>query len=104
MCSSPARAGSAIPARYVSGYLVRPDAASQDASHAWAESYVPDLGWVAFDAANDTCTDERYVRVAVGFDYQSAAPVRGARVGFGSETLSVSLKIGQAQRQSQSQN
>ncbi|MGA2794925.1 MAG: transglutaminase family protein [Roseiarcus sp.] len=93
-----------VPARYVSGYLVRPDAGSQDASHAWAESYVPDLGWVAFDAANDTCTDERYVRVAIGFDYQSAAPVRGARAGVGSETLSVSLRIGQTQRQSQSQN
>jgi transglutaminase-like putative cysteine protease len=96
-----------LPARYVSGYLVRPDAESQDAldaSHAWAECYVPDLGWVAFDAANDACADERYVRVAVGFDYQSAAPVRGARAGFGSDTLSMSLKIGQAHRQSQSQN
>lgn len=93
-----------IPARYVSGYLVRPDGASQDAGHAWAESHVPDLGWVAFDPANDTCTDERYVRVAVGFDYQSAAPVRGARAGVGSETLNVSLRISQAQRQSQSQS
>lgn len=93
-----------IPARYVSGYLVRPDGVSQDAGHAWAESYVPDLGWVAFDPANDTCTDERYVRVAVGFDYQSAAPVRSARAGGGSETLNVSLRISQAQRQSQSQS
>jgi transglutaminase-like putative cysteine protease len=93
-----------MPARYVSGYLVRPDADSQDAGHAWAESYVPGLGWVAFDAANDVCADERYVRVAIGFDYQSAAPVRGARAGFGSETLSMSLKIGQAYRQGQTQN
>ncbi len=92
-----------IPSRYVSGYLARPDGALQSAGHAWAESYVADLGWVAFDATNDTCTDEHYVRVAVGFDYQSAAPVRGARAGFGSETLNVSLKIGEAQ-QSQSQS
>ena len=93
-----------IPSRYVSGYLVRPDGASQNAGHAWAESHVPDLGWVAFDAANDTCTNEHYVRVAVGFDSQSAAPVRGARAGYGSETLNVSLRIGEALRQSQSQN
>ena len=92
-----------IPSRYVSGYLVRPDGADQSAGHAWAECHVPDLGWVAFDSANDTCTDEHYVRVAVGFDYQSAAPVRGARAGYGNETLSVSLKIGEAQRQSQGQ-
>ncbi len=93
-----------MPARYVSGYFVRPDADSPDAGHAWAESYVPGLGWVAFDAANDVCADERYVRVAVGFDYQSAAPVRGARAGFGSETLSMSLRIGHAHRQGQSQS
>ncbi len=93
-----------IPSRYVSGYLVRPDGSSQDAGHAWAESYVPDLGWVAFDAANDTCTDEHYVRVAIGFDYQSAAPVRGARAGFGSETLNVSLNVAPTQLQSQNQS
>jgi transglutaminase-like putative cysteine protease len=93
-----------IPSRYVSGYLVRPDGASQSAGHAWAESYVPDLGWVAFDAANDTCADEHYVRVAAGFDYQSAAPVRGARAGFGSETLAVTLNIAPAQWQSQNQS
>jgi transglutaminase-like putative cysteine protease len=93
-----------IPSRYVSGYLVRPDGASQNAGHAWAESYVPDLGWVAFDAANDTCADEHYVRVAAGFDYQSAAPVRGARAGFGSETLAVTLNIAPAQWQSQNQS
>ncbi len=90
-----------MPARFVSGYFVRPDADAQDAGHAWAESYAPGLGWVAFDAANDVCADERYVRVAVGFDYQSAAPVRGARAGFGGETLSTSARIGQAHRQSQ---
>jgi transglutaminase-like putative cysteine protease len=93
-----------IPSRYVSGYLVRPDGALQSAGHAWAESYVPDLGWVAFDAANDTCTDEHYVRVAVGFDYQSAAPVRGARAGFGVEALNVSLSIAPAQWQGQNQS
>jgi transglutaminase-like putative cysteine protease len=94
-----------IPARYVSGYLARPDGASQNAGHAWAEAYVPDLGWVAFDATNDTCTNEHYVRVAVGFDYQSAAPIRGARAGFGSEKLNVSLSIApSAQWQSQNQS
>jgi transglutaminase-like putative cysteine protease len=93
-----------IPSRYVSGYLVGPEGAAPQASHAWAESYVPNLGWVAFDAANDTCSDERYVRVAVGFDYQSAAPVRGARAGFGSETLDVALSVAPAQWQGQSQS
>jgi transglutaminase-like putative cysteine protease len=93
-----------IPSRYVSGYLLHPDGVAQSAGHAWAESHVPNLGWVAFDAANDTCADERYVRVAVGFDHQSAASVRGARAGFGGETLNVAVNVASAQWQSQSQS
>ncbi len=61
----------------------------QDAGHAWAEAYVPDLGWVAFDPANGTCTTDAYVRVAVGLDYLGAAPVRGTRYGGGDEAFAV---------------
>ena len=92
-----------IPSRYVSGYLVRDDGSSEGAAHGWAESHVPGLDWVAFDAAYATCTNERYVRVAVGFDGQSAAPIRSARAGYGGEALNVSLRIGEIQRQSHSQ-
>jgi transglutaminase-like putative cysteine protease len=43
-----------LPARYVSGYLFASDdpAESSEAAHAWAEAFVPDLGWVGFDVAN----------------------------------------------------
>src|SRR5262249_713246 len=42
-----------IPARYVSGYFLRIDGiTAQEAGHAWAEAYLPKLGWVAFDPAN----------------------------------------------------
>jgi transglutaminase-like putative cysteine protease len=80
-----------IPARYVSGHLARPEAEGQDAAHAWAEAFAPDLGWVAFDAANGVCADQSYLRVAVGLDYLDAAPMRGARRGGGEERLSVSV-------------
>jgi transglutaminase-like putative cysteine protease len=86
----------AIPARYVAGYLQLADGTiEQDAGHAWAEAFVPDLGWVAFDAANDLCANERYVRVAIGLDAAGAAPVRGMRHGPGAETLEVAIKVGQ---------
>lgn len=86
-----------VPARYVSGHLVREDGAvDQQAAHAWAEAYVEDLGWVGFDAANGVCPTDAYVRVAVGFDYLGASPVRGARYGGGGEQMTVKLRVADA--------
>lgn len=88
-----------VPARYVSGHLSRPEA--QLAAHAWAEAFVPDLGWVGFDPANRVCPDDSYLRVAVGLDYLEAAPVRGARRGGGLEQLDVVVHARDAARQRQ---
>jgi transglutaminase-like putative cysteine protease len=91
-----------IPARYVSGYFRRGDGvAEQDAGHAWAEAFVPDLGWIAFDPVNGICATDAYVRVAIGLDYLGAAPVRGTRYGGGAETLAVRIRVDQAAAQSQ---
>lgn len=81
-----------IAARYVSGHLARTRA--QDAAHAWAEAYVPYLGWVAFDPANAVCATDDYLRVATGLDYLDAAPVRGARRGGGMEAMQVAVQAG----------
>jgi transglutaminase-like putative cysteine protease len=86
-----------IPARYVSGYLRQlAGPADQDASHAWAEAYIPDLGWVGFDPTNGISPTDAYVRVAVGLDYLSAAPVRGARYGGFDEILGVRVRVDDA--------
>lgn len=87
-----------IPARYVSGYLWTPLDTPLNAQHAWAEAHVSGLGWVGFDVANGICPDDRYVRVAVGLDYASAAPVRGSRRGGGEEALEVQVEVGAAQQ------
>ncbi|WP_407189074.1 transglutaminase domain-containing protein [Bradyrhizobium centrosematis] len=102
-----ARAGG-VPARFVSGHFLRSDGLlHQEAGHAWAEAFVPDLGWVGFDPANSICATDAHVRVAIGLDYLGAAPVRGTRYGGGTETLDVTVKVEQAGRggpsQSQSQ-
>ena len=60
---------------------------------AWAEALAPDLGWVAFDCAHKVCPDARYVRVAVGFDFASAAPLRSSHSGAGVETVATALQI-----------
>ncbi len=92
-----------VPARYIGGHFFRSDGVTvQDAGHAWAEAYVENLGWVAFDPTHGMCANEAYVRVAVGLDYLGAAPVRGTRYGGAGETLKVAVHVEQAQRQSQS--
>jgi transglutaminase-like putative cysteine protease len=91
-----------IPARYVGGYFHRADGVvQQEAGHAWAEAFVPDIGWVGFDPANGISPTDQHVRVAVGLDFLGASPVRGARRGGGSEALSVTIHVAQAAGQMQ---
>ena len=84
-----------VPARYVSGYVV--DGAGEPASHAWAESFVPDLGWVSFDPSNRQSATEGYVRLAVAYDYSGAAPMIGVRTGGEGEKMSVKVQVVQLQ-------
>jgi transglutaminase-like putative cysteine protease len=94
----------AIPARYIGGHFHRDDGVTeQEAGHAWAEAFVPGLGWIAFDTANGLCATDAHVRVAVGLDYLGAAPVRGSRYGGGAETLDVAVRVNQVGGQTQSQ-
>jgi transglutaminase-like putative cysteine protease len=91
-----------IPARYVSGYFHRADGMNeQQAGHAWAEAYVDGLGWVGFDATNGVCPTDAHLRVAVGLDYLSAAPVRGSRIGGDGEGLDVRIRVEQGFTQRQ---
>lgn len=87
-----------LPARYVSGYLMMTDRVVQEASHAWAEVHVPDLGWVGFDPTHNICPDTAYVRIATGLDYAEAAPVTGTRFGRADERLSVAVSVQQMQQ------
>jgi transglutaminase-like putative cysteine protease len=83
-----------VPARYVTGYLVTGVGASSTAAHAWAEVFVPDLGWVGFDAANGQCPTGEYVRVAAGLDAFAVAPVKGTRRGgAGLERMRVEVRV-----------
>jgi len=84
-----------IPARYVAGYFCAGGDAAQERDHAWAEAFVPDLGWVGFDPAKGACPTEAYVRVAIGLDALGAALVRSRRYGAGDERLEVAVKMNQ---------
>jgi len=98
---SAARAMS-VPARYVVGYLLAQDTRLTE-THAWAEAYVPDIGWVGFDPANRLCPTDRYVRLGCGIDSADAAPIRGNVIGSPKERLSASVDISQTEGQTQTQ-
>ena len=87
-----------IPARYASGYIFRGVAGTlgADASHAWAEAYLPPFGWVAFDPTNERLVDDGFVLVALGRDYGDVSPTRGLYRGVEAATLSVAVAVGAA--------
>ncbi|MDR5754686.1 MULTISPECIES: transglutaminase family protein [unclassified Caballeronia] len=80
-----------VPARYVSGY-VEPGEVDRAASHAWVDVWLGD-GWVSVDVTHARFASARYCRLAVGRDYEAAAPVRGSRVGGKEERLSVHVSV-----------
>ena len=85
-----------IPARYVSGYLY--DTAEQtlraaNATHAWVECWLPQLGWMPFDPTNAKVDDENLITVAIGRDYRDVAPSRGITFGGGRSELTVGVDV-----------
>jgi transglutaminase-like putative cysteine protease len=84
-----------IPARFVAGYYRREGGAAAKTGHGWAEAFVPELGWVAFDPSCGFCPTDAHIRVAIGLDALGAAPARGVRYGIGSETLETAITVDQ---------
>jgi transglutaminase-like putative cysteine protease len=85
-----------IPARYVSGYFFAEESPNL-ASHAWID-FCSDLEngiWTSVDITHACLIDARHIRLAIGRDYYSAAPVKGVRSGGGGEELSASISIQQ---------
>ncbi|MCA9602613.1 MAG: transglutaminase family protein, partial [Myxococcales bacterium] len=86
------------PARYRVGYIwTRADHANQiqsQASHAWAELYLPWHGWIGFDPTNGCLAGLDHVRVAAGRNYVDATPTSGTvYTGGGMETLTVDVRV-----------
>ena len=82
-----------LPARYVSGYLRMHDRTEQEATHAWTEVFIENLGWTGFDVSNGISPTETHVRIAVGRDYSDAAPITGVVRGGGEESMRVAVDV-----------
>ncbi len=86
-----------IPCRYVSGYLFHEssahDRSESDATHAWVEAYLPEIGWVGFDPTNNLIAGERHIRTAIGRDYADVPPTKGVFKGISQSELSVGVQV-----------
>ncbi len=85
-----------IPARYVSGYLHSAQSSEQalnNATHAWVECRLPELGWVGFDPTNQHLAGTGNVCIAIGRDYRDVSPTRGVRQGGGATHLEIEVRM-----------
>jgi transglutaminase-like putative cysteine protease len=84
-----------IPARYVSGYICtsKNGMRGEGATHAWAEVYIPDYGWLGIDPTNNCIANETHVRLAVGRNFTDCSPVKGVYKGSYGHKLEVSVLV-----------
>jgi transglutaminase-like putative cysteine protease len=84
-----------IPARYVSGYICtyKNGLRGEGATHAWAEAYIPDYGWLGIDPTNNCIANETHVRLAVGRNFTDCSPVKGIYKGPSGHQLEVAVSV-----------
>lgn len=74
-------------ARFVTGYIHdrSPEGGAMASvvglTHAWAEVFIPNDGWVEFDPTNNLVADRQLLRVAVARVPEDASPVSGSYIG-----------------------
>jgi len=90
-----------IPARYRVGYIFTgsnyENTIQSDATHAWAEAYLPHIGWRGFDPTNGCLAGPDHIRVAVGRNYRDATPTAGTIFkGGAGELLTINVKVREA--------
>ncbi|MBN3519082.1 transglutaminase family protein [Algoriphagus lutimaris] len=88
-----------LSARYVSGYIEtlpppgKPKLIGSDASHAWIAIYIPEHGWVEFDATNNLLVNDKHIRVAVGRDFADVTPLKGIVYSGSEQEMKVSVDV-----------
>jgi transglutaminase-like putative cysteine protease len=86
-----------IPARYVSGYICthhNTTMRGEGATHAWAEAYIPDYGWLGIDPTNNCIANDAHIRLAVGRNFLDCSPVKGVYKGASDHLLEVAVSVG----------
>lgn len=88
-----------LPARYVSGYILNEPPpgveklVGSDASHAWVECWLPQVGWIGFDPTNGKLVNREFITVAWGRDFRDVTPLRGVVLGGGEHEPKVEVTV-----------
>jgi len=89
-----------LPARYVCGYVYTGRhldeqwvQKSADATHAWVQLYIPNVGWKGFDPTNGILPSTEHVRLAVGRHYRDTAPVAGTLYTMAQESMTTAVEM-----------
>ena len=82
-----------IAARFVSGYELATAGSHDPYMHAWAEVYLPGIGWRGYDPSRGLAVSNGHVAVAAGFDHDLAAPVAGWYSGFSQSRMEASIHM-----------
>jgi transglutaminase-like putative cysteine protease len=94
-----------VPARYVCGYVYTGNTGScragSDASHAWLELYLPNIGWREFDPTNGVLPRSDHVRVARGRHFRDTAPMSGTLFTPAIETMGIDVEVSDADEQAE---
>ena len=69
------------------------DRSTPDATHAWVDVLLPQLGWVGFDPTNNLVAHHRHIRTAVGRDYADVPPTHGVFRGSTDSELYVAVHV-----------
>jgi transglutaminase-like putative cysteine protease len=81
-----------LAARFVSGYRVKEPEGVGRELHAWAEVWVPSLGWRGFDPTIGKPVADQHVAVAAGSP-TSSAPVTGTYWGNATSQLIATVDV-----------
>ena len=82
------------PARYVNGFMLDDTNLASNDTHAWAEIFISNLGWVGFDPCHGKCIDDKYVRVGCGYDFSFTSMIKGVKTNYnGTELLNHQLSV-----------